>query len=43
MNSRLLLIVGLCTVAVLLLALGAGVLYTHKVKPEFEVSSVVIE
>lgn len=43
MNSRLLLIVGLCIVAVLLLALGAGVVYTHEVKPEFEVSAVVIE
>jgi uncharacterized protein involved in exopolysaccharide biosynthesis len=43
MNSRLLLVVGLFFVAVLLLTLGAGVLYTQTVKPEFEVSSVVIE
>jgi hypothetical protein len=43
MNSRLLLVVGLFVVAVLLLALGAGVLYTRTLKAEFEVSSVVIE
>jgi hypothetical protein len=43
MNSRLLLIVGLCFVAVMLLCLGAGVAYTKGLKPEFEVSVVVIE
>jgi hypothetical protein len=43
MNSRLLLVVGLFIVAVLLLSLGAGVVYTKGLKSEFEVSSVVIE
>lgn len=45
MNSRLLLVVGLCFVAVLLLALGAGVLATRApgFMPEFKVFAVEIE
>ncbi|QIF02514.1 hypothetical protein [Roseimicrobium sp. ORNL1] len=45
MNSRLLLVVGLCLVAVLFCALGAGVLATRApgVTPEFQVFAVDIE
>lgn len=45
MNSRLLLVVGLCIVAVLLLTLGAGVLATKTpgLTPEFQVFAVEIE
>jgi hypothetical protein len=45
MNSRLLLVVGLCFVTVLFLALGAGVLATRApgLTPEFQVFAVDIE
>lgn len=43
MNSRLLLVVGLSIVALLLLALGAGIIASRTPKNEFQVFAVEIE